>query len=60
VVIDLDGREVFRGGFTADEPPADQPIDLDVAGVRRLTLTVDFAAGGPGGPVRLDDARFEK
>lgn len=60
VVIDLDGREVFRGGFTADEPPADQSIDLDVAGARRLTLTVDFAAGGPGGPVRLDDARFEK
>jgi hypothetical protein len=60
VVIDLDGREVFRGGFTADAPSADQPIDLDVAGGRRLTLTVDFAAGGPGGPVRLDDARFEK
>lgn len=60
VVIDLDGREVFRGGFTADDPPAELPIDLDVAGVRRLTLTVDFAAGGPGGPLRLDDARFEK
>lgn len=60
VVIDLDGREVFRGGFTADEPPAGLPIDLDVAGIRRLTLTIDFAAGGPGGPVRLDDARFEK
>ncbi len=60
VVIDLDGREVFRGGFTADETPAGLPIDLDVAGVRRLTLTVDFATGGPGGPVRLDDARFEK
>jgi hypothetical protein len=60
VVIDLDGRAVFREGFTADETPAGLPIDLDVAGVRRLTLTVDFAAGGPGGPVRLDDARFEK
>jgi hypothetical protein len=58
--IDLDGREVFRQEFGADETPADLPIDLDVAGVRRLTLTIDFAAGGPGGPVRLDDARFEK
>lgn len=60
VVIDLDGREVFRGEFTADDAPAALPIDIDVAGVRRLTLTVDFAAGGPGGPLRLDDARFEK
>jgi hypothetical protein len=60
VVIDLDGREVFRRGFTGDETPAALPIDLDVAGIRRLTLTVDFAAGGPGGPLRLDDARFEK
>lgn len=60
VVIDLDGREAFRGALTGGETPAELPIDLEVAGVRRLTLTVDFADGGPGGPLRLDDARFEK
>ena len=61
VVIDLDGREVFRSDVTAATPaPAGLPIDLDVAGARRLTLTIDFADGGPGGPLRLDDARFEK
>ncbi|MGB8854246.1 MAG: hypothetical protein WCC69_11845 [Pirellulales bacterium] len=61
VVIDIDGREVFRGTVTTAAPaPAGLPIDLDVAGGRRLTLTIDFADGGPGGPLRLDDARFEK
>lgn len=72
VAIDLDGRELFRHSF--DRPPETDsdtarpsagdvsgvPIDLDVSGCRRLTLSVDFAAGGPGGPVAIDDARFEK
>jgi len=72
VVIDLDGRELFRHAFErrpetdgdAKRPSAGDtsgvPIDLDVSGCRRLTLTVDFAAGGPGGPVAVDGARFEK
>ena len=72
VAIDLDGRELFRHAFAAspradgsgaiqpDAEPAGVSIDIDVTGARRLTLTVDFAAGGPGSPVLLDDARFEK
>lgn len=73
VAIDLDGREIFRHEFQdqpraagdaaatkSDAGPTVIPIDIDVAGARRLTLTVDFAAGGLGGPVTLDDARFEK
>lgn len=72
VAIDLDGREIFRHAFErrpetdgdATRPSTGDahgvPIDLDVSGCRRLTLTVDFAAGGPGGPVAIDDARFEK
>ena len=34
--------------------------DLDVETARRLTITVDFAAGGMGCPVRFDHAVFEK
>jgi len=62
VMLTVDGAEVFRrtmGGAAADanEPVA---VDVDLAAGRRLTLTVDFAAGGPGCGVRLVGGAFEK
>jgi hypothetical protein len=65
VTIQVDDREVFRSP-AADrpaaekEPAADLPIDVDVADARRLTITVDAAGGGPGGPVLFHDPVFEK
>jgi hypothetical protein len=65
VTIQADDREVFRSP-AADrpaaekEPAADLPIDVDVADARRLTITVDAAGGGPGGPVLFHDPVFEK
>ena len=39
-----DGKPLFeRPDFRGDEPPAD--LDLDVSGVKRLTLEVDFGEG---------------
>lgn len=62
VAIAIDGREAWRrrlGGAAGD---AEEPIavDLDVAGGRRLTLTVDFVPGDPGCGVRLVAGAFEK
>jgi ribosomal protein L13E len=51
-----DGPAWQRGLTAADEVT----IDLDVETARRLTITVDFAAGGMGCPVRFDHAVFEK
>lgn len=61
VVLAVDSNEIFRrrlGGTTAGtaEPVA---IDVDLAGGRRLMLTIDFA-GGPGCGVRLIDGAFEQ
>jgi hypothetical protein len=58
----IDGREAWRrrlGGEAGDErePVA---IDLDVAGARRLTLTIDFVPGDLGCGVRLTGGAFEK
>lgn len=57
VAISLDDREVFRG-FVAGESPT--PIDLDLVGVRRLTLLVDFGSPAGSGPVRLAAPVIEK
>ena len=62
VAIAIDGREAWRrrlGGAGSDEP---EPVvlDLDVAGGRRLTLTVDFVTGDLGCGVRLVGGAFEK
>ena len=51
-----DGPAWQRGLTAADEVT----IDLDVETARRLTITVDFASGGMGCPVRFDHAVFEK
>ena len=62
VAVAVDGRETWRrrlGGAGADEQ---EPVgfELDVAGGRRVTLTVDFVAGDPGCGVRLVGGAFEK
>ncbi len=56
VVLEADDREVFRGVVEAERLV---PIAIDVVGVRRLRLTVDFPGAAPGkagmlsGPVLL-------
>jgi hypothetical protein len=62
VALAIDGREAWRrrlGGTAGDErePVA---VDLDVAGARRLTLTIDFVPGDLGCGVRLTGGAFEK
>jgi hypothetical protein len=62
VALAIDGREAWRrrlGGTAGDErePVA---VDLDVAGGRRLTLTIDFVPGDLGCGVRLTGGAFEK
>lgn len=62
VAITVDGRELWRrrlGGADADgqEPVA---VDLDVAGGRRLTITIDFVAADMGCGVRFTGGAFEK
>ncbi|MFM8413227.1 MAG: hypothetical protein ACKOCX_00720 [Planctomycetota bacterium] len=62
VSLAVDGNEVFRrrlGGPAGDdaEPVA---IDVEVAGGRRLTLTVAFVPGDMGCGVRLAGGAFEK
>lgn len=62
VALDVDGNEVFRrrlGGPAGDaaEPVA---VDVEVAGGRRLTLTVAFVPGDIGCGVRLAGGAFEK
>jgi hypothetical protein len=36
------------------------PIDLDLSGARRLSLSVDFAPAGGSGAVRLTEPVIEK
>ena len=57
VTVALDDREVFRHEPSATAAAA--PLDVDVTGGRRLTITVDFG-GGLGEPVRLAHPAFEK
>lgn len=74
VAVAVDDREVFRrqigGGAVADDVDRDPvretagegvPIDVDLAAGRRLTVTVDFGAGGGiGGAVRFTDPVIER
>jgi hypothetical protein len=59
VRIALDDREVFRHDPSEAATAEPERISLDVSGARRLTLTVE-AAAGIGGPVRLEQPVFEK
>jgi hypothetical protein len=59
VEIKGDGRELWQGEVRGTDPPKD--LDLDVAGVKRLEITVDYGADGDVGD-RLDlcEARVTK
>ena len=55
LVVAVDDEERFRTRVDRTTPlPDGVPIDVDLAGGRRLSLTVDFVGGGDGGcAVRL-------
>lgn len=55
VIVAIDDEERFRTRVDRTTPvPDGLPIDVDVTGARRLTLTIDFVGGGDGGcAVRL-------
>jgi hypothetical protein len=62
IVVRVDDREVFRGAVSAAGPALTAvPLDIDIAGGRRLTLQVDFAGpADPGFPVRFDSAVIDR
>jgi hypothetical protein len=56
-----DGKELVRQHFGGDEPRKAMPIDLDVAGVRRISIVLDPADGQDiGDQLNLCEARFTK
>jgi len=58
VAIAIDGREVFRRQL---EPAESIPIDVELTGGRRLSVTVDFGnVGTTGGAVRFTEPVIEK
>lgn len=58
VSVLLDDREVFRRRL---DDGSETPVDIDVTGGRRLTIKVEFPAGGGiGCPLRFADPVFEK
>lgn len=63
VVVTVDDREVFRRRVDAAEAAASDgiPIDVDVAGGRRLGVTVDFVSASDAGfPVRFTSPAVEQ
>ncbi len=62
VTVEVDGTERFRRrlGAAAADAREPVPLDLDVSGGRRLTLTIDFVPGDIGCGVRLAEGAFEK
>jgi len=58
LTIALDGRTVLQQMVSGEEAV---PVDVDVAGARRLVVTVDFGpAGGMAGAVRLLEPAIEQ
>jgi hypothetical protein len=56
-----DGRELARHSFAGDQPRQAVPLDLDVSGVRRLTVMLEAAADQDiGDQLNLCEARFTK
>jgi hypothetical protein len=61
LVISGDGRELVRQSFAPDEPRQAMPIDLELKGVRRLTIALEAAAGEDiGDQLDLCEARFTR
>jgi hypothetical protein len=68
--VAVDDRELFRRQIDAAASATGEgeaggsngiPLDVDLAGGRRLTLTVDFGgAGGIGGAVLFSDPVIER
>lgn len=58
VVIDGDGRELFKGEVRTRDAP--KPLALDVKGVRRLRIAVTSPLLDLGNQVNLCDARVSK
>jgi len=61
LVVLGDGKELARHSFSSDQSRKAVPIDLELAGVRRVTIVVDPAGGlDIGDQLNLCDARFTK
>jgi hypothetical protein len=61
LVISGDGKELVRQSFAPDEPRQPIPIDLELKGIRRLTISLEAAAGEDiGDQLDLCEARFTK
>ncbi len=61
LIILGDGKELLRKPFDGQSPRATVPIDLDVSGVRRVSIVLDPADGQDfGDQLNLIDARFTK
>jgi hypothetical protein len=59
LIVLADGREVFRQAILAGEEP--RPIDVDLNGVNRMQIVVDYGDHGDvGDQMSLFDARFIK
>jgi hypothetical protein len=61
LIILGDGKELLRKPFDGQSPRTAVPIDLDVSGVRRISIVLDPADGQDfGDQLNLVDARFTK
>jgi hypothetical protein len=61
LVVLGDGRELFRRTFGGDLPRQPLPLELDLGGVRRLTIVLEPGAGEDlGDQLDLVEARFTK
>ena len=61
LIILGDGKELLRKPFDGQSPRTAVPIDLDLSGVRRVSIVLDPADGQDfGDQLNLIDARFTK
>ena len=59
ILIDGDGRELYKGAISRRDPP--KPINLDVNGVQQLRIEVrSTGLLELGGEVNLADAKVSK
>jgi hypothetical protein len=59
LIIDGDGRQLWTGRVAGGQAP--QPIDLDIEGVKRLTIVVDYGDNlDTGDWLNLCNARIVK
>lgn len=61
LVILGDGQELFRQAFSPDHPRKPIPIDINVSGIRRVSIVLDPQGGQDiGDQLNLCEARFTK